>query len=435
MNAIPFWLAIFSIPTYLTVAYFGLAVSRMGVYRAQRCLEKLNNLFFYRRIHFALFQRDKPSLFFAIVIAAETLRFLGFAAVFFTVLNSDLSFEFRVPLLVFSLFIFSAVGDFLPRLWTWKYPQSAIKPAALLTSIALSALLPLQWLLIKAFHLLGNRVSNSPDRGALLMKERMMDILHEGEEGSEIDLPDKEILRGVLNYQERIVKEVMVPRVQVFCLPADMTIKEAAEKILIEGFTRTPIYRDQIDQVLGILMTKDLFQVLANVLFCEKNHHILERPVETLVKPVLFAPENKPVSQLMNEFRKKKVHLAIVVDEYGGTEGIVTIEDILEEIVGDIQDEYDEANPHVSAQPDGTFIVDGRMSIFDVQEHTAIEIPQSKDYDSLSGYVFHRAGKIPEKGFSIHHDDFDLEIITSSERRVEKVRIRPLSQNRPTQTN
>ncbi len=375
MNLIPIWLALVAIPLYLSVAYFGLAVSRMGGYRAQHCFEKLDWLFFYRRIHIACFRRNKSSIFFAIVIAAETLRFLGFVSLFFWITQHPLSRSAQIPLFISTLLLFSAIGDFLPRLWTWKFPQSAIKPTALLASLALTLLLPLQWILIKAFHRLGAQSVKSADRQALLMKERMMDILHEGEEGPEIDLPNRKILRGVLNYQERIVKEVMVPRVQVFCLPVHTTVREAAEKTLIEGFTRTPIYRDQIDQILGILMTKDLFEVLAAALFRQENHHLLDRSVETLVKPVLFAPENKPVSQLMGEFRKKKVHLAIVVDEYGGTEGIVTIEDILEEIVGDIQDEFDEANPHVSAQLDGTFLVDGRMSILDVGEHTAIEIP------------------------------------------------------------
>lgn len=426
MKLFPEFSAAIATPLYLMVAYFGLAVSRMGGYRAQRCLERLDWLFFYRRIHLAFFEKEKASIFFAILIAAETLRFIGFAS-FAVVLLQGAHARYQTGIAIMALFVFSWIGDFAPRFWASRFPQSALKFAGLVTSCALTLLLPLQWALLRAFKMLGGGVAaQTPDRRALVMKERMIDILHDTD-GDADSLPNKKILRGVLNYQERISKEIMVPRVEVFCLPAHTSIETAIEKILVEGFTRTPVYREHIDHVLGILMTKDLFQVLASALSQPEQSDLLNQPIETLVKPVLFAPENKPVSELMQEFRKQKVHLAIVVDEYGGTEGIVTIEDILEEIVGDIQDEYDEGNTSIAAQPDGSFVIDARMSILDVEEHLGIKVPQHKDYDSLSGYVYHRAGQIPEPNFSIHHDDFELEVLTSSERRVEKVRIWPVA--------
>lgn len=430
MKLFPELSACVAVPLYLLVAYFGLAVSRMGGYRAQRCLERLDWRFFYRRVHLVFFEKERASIFFAIVIAAETLRFVGFVSCAAILLRRGETGH-QILIAISALFAFSWVGDFAPRFWASRSPQSALNLAAFVTSCALTLLLPLQWALLRAFHHLGGGVAaQTPDRRALVMKERMMDILHDAEEDTDA-LFNKKILRRVLNYHERISKEIMVPRVEVFCLPAHLSIKEAIERILVEGFTRTPVYREHIDHVLGILMTKDLFQVSATALFQPDRADLLDQPIETLVKPVIFAPENKPVSQLMQEFRKKKVHLAIVVDEYGGTEGIVTIEDILEEIVGDIQDEYDEGNTAIASQPDGSFVLDGRMSILDVEEHVGIRVPQHKDYDSLSGYVFHRAGQIPQPNFAIHHDDFDLEVLSSSERRVEKVRIWPVANQKP----
>jgi CBS domain containing-hemolysin-like protein len=129
---------------------------------------------------------------------------------------------------------------------------------------------------------------------------------------------------------------------------------------------------------------------------------------------------------LLQEFRKKQVHLAIVVDEYGSTEGIVTIEDILEEIVGEIEDEYDEEEALFISQPDGSWIVDARMSLLDVEEQLGIVIPQEGDYDTVGGYIFHQAGSIPSKGFVIKHDDFTLEILRSTDRFVEKVKLKPI---------
>ena len=141
---------------------------------------------------------------------------------------------------------------------------------------------------------------------------------------------------------------------------------------------------------------------------------------------MLYTPETKKLSNLLQEFRKKQVHLAIVVDEYGGTEGIVTIEDILEEIVGDISDEYDEEEALFIPQSDGSWIVDPRMSILDAEAQLGITFPEEGDFDTIGGYIFHCTGSIPTKGFVIHRDEFDIEILRSSDRSVEKVKIRPI---------
>jgi len=154
---------------------------------------------------------------------------------------------------------------------------------------------------------------------------------------------------------------------------------------------------------------------------------ILDAPIETIQKGILYTPETKKISSLLQEFRKKQVHFAIVVDEYGGTEGIVTIEDILEEIVGDISDEYDQEEETFKQTPDGSWIIDAKTSIFDIDEQLGLQIPQEEEYDTVGGYVFHVAGAIPSPGFIIHHNDFELEILESSDRAVEKVRIKPVN--------
>jgi len=218
----------------------------------------------------------------------------------------------------------------------------------------------------------------------------------------------------------------MVPRVNVFSLPAETTIKEAARVITAEGYSRVPIYSNTIDEISGVLMYKDILRKYRE--YAEKNNDpkILEASIESIKKNVIYTPETKKISNLLQEFRKKQVHLAIVVDEYGGTEGIVTIEDILEEIVGDIADEYDEKQVLQVMQPDGSWIIDASLSIFEVEELLDIDIPQDGNYDTIGGYVFHCAGTIPSKGFIIHQDQFELEIIDSNERVVEKVRIKPV---------
>src|SRR5262249_33403368 len=154
-----------------------------------------------------------------------------------------------------------------------------------------------------------------------------------------------------------------------------------------EGYSRTPVYRTTVDNIVGVLMYKDVLSKYREYEEKGNNPAILNAPIETIQKPVLYTPETKKISQLLQEFRKKQVHLAIVVDEYGGTEGIVTIEDILEQIVGEIADEYDEAEALFIPQSDGSWIVDPRISILDAEEHLGIKFPEEGDYDSIGGYI------------------------------------------------
>jgi CBS domain containing-hemolysin-like protein len=211
-------------------------------------------------------------------------------------------------------------------------------------------------------------------------------------------------------------------------MPSNTPISAAAKALYDEGYSRVPVYRDNIDNIIGVLMYKDILDLYMQHGAHRKNIPSLDAPIESLVKKVIYTPETKKVSQLLTEFRKKQVHFAIVVDEYGGTEGIVTIEDILEEIVGEIADEYDDfEDTMVTSLPGGGWIVNANLSIIDVEDKLGVTIPQDGDYDTIGGYIFFRAGSIPPKGFVIQHDNFELEILSSSDRCVEKVRITPIA--------
>ena len=145
-----------------------------------------------------------------------------------------------------------------------------------------------------------------------------------------------------------------------------------------------------------------------------------------MIKPVVYTPETKKISVLLQEFRRRKNHLAIVVDEYWGTEGIVTIEDILEELVGEIEDEYDiQQTDLIASSAGGGWIIDAKMGIIDIEEEIGIQIPQGPEYDTIGGFVFHKAGSIPSKGWKIHLDEFDLDVVSSDERSINKIKITP----------
>jgi CBS domain containing-hemolysin-like protein len=218
----------------------------------------------------------------------------------------------------------------------------------------------------------------------------------------------------------------MVPRIDMFMHSSSCLIEEAAQAFVQEGYSRVPVYKNSMDNIIGVLLYKDLLNFYVESEKA-KSSQISHLTVESLLKPVVYTPETKKISILLQELKAKQIHLAIVVDEYGGTEGIVTIEDILEELVGEIGDEYDDIKQDslYSEHPQGGWIVDAKMNIIDIEKELTISIPHSPEYDTIGGYIFHRSGSIPTKGWKIHHENFDLEILKSSDRSVEKVRITP----------
>lgn len=257
------------------------------------------------------------------------------------------------------------------------------------------------------------------------VKEKIIEMIQEAGVQSALDRDEKRLLEAVVTFRDRIVREVMVPRLHMIALPATTSVRSATKLLVEEGYSRIPIYRESVDTMIGLLHHKDLLTLYFE---CQEKGDFspLDRPVETLVKGLLYTPETSRVSHLLHEFRKKQSHLAIVVDEYGGTEGVVTIEDCLEQIVGEISDEFDEEEEELYATlADGSWLVDARMTILDIEEELGIKLSHEGEFDTLGGYLFHSAGEIPTKGFQVEHDDYRLEVVKSNDRRVEKVLITP----------
>jgi CBS domain containing-hemolysin-like protein len=255
-----------------------------------------------------------------------------------------------------------------------------------------------------------------------------MEYLGDSDVGRYLDKTEMKLIQTVISFKDRIVREVMVPRIDVFSLPVHTTIKEAARFFSIEGYSRIPVYKENVDKILGILLYKDVLSVYADHIENNKPEADLHKTVEQLVKPALYTPETKKISGLLQEFRNKQIHLAIVVDEYGGTEGIVTIEDILDELVGEIEDEYDTQETKIYYPlSSGGWIVDAKIGILALEEELGIKIPHNPEYDTIGGFIFHRTGSIPKKGWKVHLDDVDLEILTSDERSIQKIKITPAS--------
>lgn len=407
---------------------------------AKKQIKALGSLFFYRPFHhFFLPNHEYEGLFFTTICAQNLARF-GYVAcgvIFLSLtelfhplhdgLGSSFLDTFWIALSIFALILGSfVVGDYLPRMFGNRLPEKALQVGLPFSSIFLFLAFPLAYVFLKISQSLSrDSYFDSTQEPSAQAKQELIELIQEAEVSPTFDVHDKKLIESVLTFKERCAREVMVPRVDVFSLSADTTIKEAARFLEHEGYSRTPVYRNTVDNIVGVLMYKDILRKYME--FEEKGDpKILEAPIETIQKNIIYTPETKKISSLLQEFRKKQVHFAIVVDEYGGTEGIVTIEDILEEIVGEISDEYDQEEETYKHLPDGSWVVDAKMNILDIEEQTGIQIPQEEEYDTIGGYVFHVAGAIPSPGFIIHHDDFELEILESSDRSVEKVRIKPI---------
>jgi CBS domain containing-hemolysin-like protein len=315
----------------------------------------------------------------------------------------------------------SVILDFILRLLSSLWSKPLLRLTAPIASVYLLVLFPFVGLLLQLTRGLLQKVHLEDEAGDVLTdKSKLREMIRESELQHHLDPNDQKLITSFVNFKERVAKEIMVPRVDVFSLSAATPIREAVHLFASEGYSRIPIYRESLDEILGVALYKDILKCYANP---DQN---LDDPLETIAKPVLYAPESKKIAPLLQEFRNKQIHMAIIVDEYGGTEGIVTIEDILEELVGEIEDEYDIGEDNQFWElPTGGWVIDAKMSINDIEEQLGLQIPQNPEYETIGGYVFHCAGTIPTKGWRLSHDEFELEVLSSNERSIKKIKIVP----------
>lgn len=340
------------------------------------------------------------------------------------------SFYFSSFLEILIIITCSLCTDLFSSLFTEKSPNKALSILAVPTSILMLPCLPFILLYTKA-KLLFSPKEQAVEKLPFRLKDKLYEYINESDLGRYLEKGEIQLMHTMISFKERIVREIMVPRIDIFRLPSSTPIQEAASCFASEGYSRIPIYQENVDKIIGILLHKDVLSFYNQFIENKEPEESLNQTIEHLVKPVLYTPETKKISGLLQEFRNKQTHLAIVVDEYGGTEGIVTIEDILEELVGEIEDEYDIHEEKIfSALSSGGWIVDAKMSIIDLEEDLGINIPKSPEYDTIGGFIFQKTGSIPSKGWKVHLDDVDLEILSSDERSIQKVKVTPRSHKR-----
>lgn len=245
-------------------------------------------------------------------------------------------------------------------------------------------------------------------------EKELQEIINESEEQGIINEEEGDMLHSIFEFGETIVREIMVPRTDMVSCSRDSTLREVLDTIIESGHSRVPVYEGTIDKVVGFVHAKDLLRLWGE----EANSSGIDR----VMRAPYFIPESKKLESLLRDFKAKRVHIAIVVDEYGGTSGLVTIEDLLEEIVGEIQDEYDLEEDLMVEEADGSLLVDGSLGLDELEEYFDIEVPREK-FDTVGGYLIHLLDQVPDVGDDVVDGELHMTVVESDDRKIYKVRI------------
>jgi len=255
-------------------------------------------------------------------------------------------------------------------------------------------------------------------------EEEIRMLLTESEEGGAIKPSEHELIQNVFEFDDRVVRQILIPRNKVSAIDVESTREEVVRQVIDEGYSRMPVYQDSLDNVVGVIYTKDLIKALH-----EKNF----KGVNDLIRPAYFIPMNKRINDLLREFQTQHIQMAIVTNEFGGTAGIVTMEDIIEELVGEIQDEYDDEKPPVEKKSETEYIVNASASIGDANDHLPISLPENPNYDTVSGLLNTIYGRIPAVNEKRQFGGYEFTVIKRFKHSVDTVKMTVLNPEQVTE--
>jgi CBS domain containing-hemolysin-like protein len=307
------------------------------------------------------------------------------------------------------------IGSALARAFVARDPQAVVLALAGPVSRVVwlcGPLVALSTLLARPLARLAG--GSEAERAPLVIEEELRSLVDAGEEEGVFEHDEREMLESVFTFNETIVREVMVPRVDMLALEVSSPLDEALDLVVREGHSRIPVYDETIDHIVGILYAKDLLPAL--------RHGQFDRDLLSLLRPVRLVPETLKTDVLLKELQQARVHMAIVVDEYGGTAGLVTLEDLVEEIVGEIQDEYDDEEPLIEVYSETEMIVDARASLEEINDYIAFAPPTSGT-ERVGGLVYEHLGRVPRVGDEIVLDDVVLTVLSMKGVRPQKLRL------------
>ncbi|MBU1707915.1 hemolysin family protein, partial [bacterium] len=306
------------------------------------------------------------------------------------------------------------VGEVLPKLAAIRNPLKWAERASLPLEVTEWLLSPVVVVLLPMADSVARFLGVEKKRWTL-SSEEIRTLVEVGEEHGELEEEEREMITSIFEFGETTIREIMIPRTDMVCVSTDAPMNEVVETIRQKGHSRIPVYEKSIDDIVGILHGKDLLPLITSN---------VEKSIADIMREPFFVPENKLIHELLREFQKEKMHMAIVVDEYGGTAGLVTLEDVIEEIVGEIQDEYDVESPLWHRIDERTIVADARLDTEEINDVLGEEvIPTEEDYETLGGFLLSELGEVPDKKAVVEFHNYDFEIEEMQGNRIVKVKI------------
>ncbi len=357
----------------------------------------------------ALYYIHNPQIFFSTILIANNIINIAFASLITVFLASRFGLN-ETQILLISTFIIFLFGELMPKL-------AANELADVLFSISVTPIRIVTFLLypfVKAFSAVANIFTGKAkleEEGInrIYHREEIADLISESVEAGEVDERDSDILKNVIEMSDQKVAEAMTPRTEIVGVEINTSIDEAIDIFIESGFSKLPVYVESLDHIKGIILAYDMFK----------------RPesIESIIREVPFIPETKRSLETLNELLSENVSMAVVVDEFGGTAGIVTIEDIIEEMVGEIRDEYDVEDEVMKKLSDNAFLFSGKVEIDAINEEFHLGIPEG-EYETIAGYIITKLGRIPKKGEKISIDNFVIEILFAEKTKIDLIKLR-----------
>jgi len=375
-----------------------------------------------RRARDVLRITSDPPRFIAAMQLGVTLTSLGIGALgevalsrlFDRAISTLLAVIFAYLILTF---LHVVIGELVPKGIALGHSEGTALFVSAPVRLFFIVMRPVVWFLEAAtelvLHWLGLKPPGADDD--VLSEAELRMLVSQSTQHGEIEQQEQEMLYKVFDFADKEAKDVMVPRPEVVALSIDLPPEQCLEAVMDSPYTRYPVYRESLDNVVGILHVRDLFRAL-------RDRGMHEVKVEDIIRPAHIVPETKDLAALLAEFRRANQHMAIVVDEYGDMEGIVTLEDLLEEIVGDIEDEFDLPDESIEQIDEDTVIIDGTFPIDDFNERFKTEMPD-EDYHTMAGFVFGLLGRQPEAGDTINHDGMRFDVLEIEGSRILKLAV------------
>ncbi len=330
--------------------------------------------------------------------------------------QSALSHAIAAPLAFFCITVLHIVfGELAPKSIAIRYPLKTTFGISIPLQIFHFVGKPLIWLLNNIASLILRTIGMKPIHGSEIHSEEELKlIIAESQEGGAIDVSERELIQNVFDFDNRTVREILVPHIKIVGLDDTLSFDEVVKRVNDEGYSRYPVFKGNIDNLIGVLNAKDLLRAL----------HSGQNDWISLLRPVLYTTGSKAITDLLKEFQNKRTQLAIVANEFGGTDGLVTMEDIIEELVGEIQDEFDNEVPTVQKISEGTFVVNAHERLYEINKYLPGQLPESEDYETLSGLIVFYTKRFPELNEVLEIENYRIKIQRTFKRSVDQVEMK-----------